>query len=105
MSKNNRVIWGDVNRYLLEKVSPYLIIIFGSAITGNMLPESVTLITGNCLFLAVLSPCFFYDDSHNTLVTAASAGHHRHLQPDMRASAAAAETILILPTRSLVKIG
>ncbi|SFG12198.1 Predicted nucleotidyltransferase [Desulfotomaculum arcticum] len=29
-----------VKQYLLEKVSPYLIIIFGSAITGNMLPES-----------------------------------------------------------------
>lgn len=29
-----------IRRHLLKKISPYLIIIFGSAISGRMLPES-----------------------------------------------------------------
>ncbi|WP_340139993.1 nucleotidyltransferase domain-containing protein [Desulfofarcimen acetoxidans] len=29
-----------IRRYLLEQVSPYLIIVFGSGLSGRMLPES-----------------------------------------------------------------
>jgi len=29
-----------IKDYLLEKISPYLIIVFGSALTGKMLPDS-----------------------------------------------------------------